>query len=46
MDHQPDLMHPERCMSLFIPEHGRKLYLEGPEVSLALEKLLNPVCFV
>lgn len=36
----------KRCMSLLIPEPGRKLHLEEPRVSLALEKLLNPVCFV
>lgn len=37
---QPDTC---RCMSLLIPEPGRKLHLEEPKVSLALEKLLNPV---
>lgn len=45
-DHQPHLIHAERCMSLLIPQPSRKLHLEGPKVSLALETLLNPVSFV
>lgn len=52
MDHQPDLIHTERCMALLIPDacaHPRYLTenctWKDQRVLLALEKLVNPAFF-